>query len=520
MRPIRIFDTTLRDGEKSPGTVLSVQEKVRLARQLARLGVDVLEAGFPAASAEQFQAVEAIARQVQGPVIAALARPTHAKDFEMAAEALEAAAKPRIHTFVPVSPSYRRHFLKMDVKECLALTERGVRSALQKVPEVEFSLVDALRAPLEDAVAMARVAAEAGAQVVNIADTVGYAAPAEVERLMEAVAAGLASFPDVVLSIHCHNDLGLAVANSLAAIGAGAGQVHCTVNGIGERAGNAALEELAAMLKARQDHFQCETGIRFQRLGPTCRLVKRLTGIGIQPHKPIVGANAFVYETTVPQLADAAEQPPYQIVDPRELGMADQANELPRDMTREGLADAADRLGYRLEDDELDRCWQAFLDLRDRKEKLFESDLESLLDEQMKAPEARYRLLYLNVSAGSISVPNATVQMEVDGEVIQDAGFGQGPVDAAFKTICKITRRFPKLVRYEVNAVTSGTDALGEVCVRLEEDGQWALGRSVATDVVLASAQALIHALNKLEQSREATPISEFALLEDWEPRL
>ncbi|SHF97363.1 2-isopropylmalate synthase [Desulfacinum infernum DSM 9756] len=520
MTAIRIFDTTLRDGEKSPGTVLSVEEKLRLARQLARLGVDVLEAGFPAASERQFEAVRRIAEEVQGPVIAALARPTHPRDFQAAADALAGAARRRIHTFVPVSPSYRRHFLQMDLGEALGLAAKGVELAREKVEDVEFSLVDALRAPLDDVTAMARAAAEAGARIINIADTVGYATPSEVERLVEAVAKVLDSFDDVHLSIHCHNDLGLAVANSLAAVRAGARQIHCTVNGIGERAGNAALEEVAAILKARRDHFGCETGIHLDQIGPTCRLVKRITGIGIQAHKPIVGTNAFFYEISVPQIADAEEQPPYQIVSPEELGLLDHGGEIPRHITRDQFAELAKRLGYVLDGDCLDRCWAAFRNLLDRKENVYETDLETILDEHAMAPEGRYRLLYLNVSAGSISVPNATVQMEVDGEVIQDAGFGQGPVDATFKTICKIVRRFPKLVRYEVSAVTSGTDALGEVSVRLEEDGQLVQGRGVAADIVMASAKALIDAMNKLEQTGRQEPVSEFALVESWQPRL
>ncbi len=520
MASIRIFDTTLRDGEKSPGTILTVAEKLRVARQLARLNVAVIEAGFPAASEEQFEAVQQIAKEVQGPVVAALARATNPKDFDVAMEALGAAAKPRLHTFVPVSPSYRQHFLKMDLSAALDLARKAVRMAKERTEDVEFSLVDALRAPKDDVLAMAAAAVESGATIINIADTVGYATPKEVEELVAAVADALKNHPGVAVSIHCHNDLGMAVANSLAAVKAGATQIHCTVNGIGERAGNAALEEIVAALETRSDEFQASTGIDLSHIGPTSRLVKRLTGITVQPHKPIVGTNAFVYEMNVPQLADEKEQPPYEIIDPETLGIDDAGEEIPATLSREEFLQKARKLGFDLTEESLDRCWEAFQALAQRKEKLYETDLESLLDEQALVVTSRYKLLYLNVSAGSISVPNATVQMEVDGEIIQDAGFGQGPVDATFKTICKMVRRFPKLVRYEVTAVTSGTDALGEVCVRLEEEGRLVQGRGVGTDIVMASAKALIDALNKLEHSQKHPPVSEFTLEESWEPRL
>jgi len=327
MPAIRLFDTTLRDGEKSPGTMLTVPEKVRLAAQLARLGVDVIEAGFPAASEAQFEAVRKVAETVSGPVIAALARATNPTDFDVAMRAFGSCARPRLHTFLPVSPFYRRHFLKRDFEATLELAQKAVRVAKERCGDVEFSLVDAFRASEEDVIAMAKVAAEAGATVINIADTVGYAIPSEIQKLFRAVKAALGDATQTALSIHCHNDLGLAVANSLAAIEAGAVQIHATINGIGERAGNTPLEEVVAVLRTRTDRYPWEISVNPVELGPTCRLVKRLTGISLHVHKPVVGAHAFVYETTVPQLGDESAQPPYQIMDPRQFGL-DAAKEL------------------------------------------------------------------------------------------------------------------------------------------------------------------------------------------------
>ncbi len=520
MPAIRLFDTTLRDGEKSPGIMLTVPEKVRLAVQLERLGVDVIEAGFPAASEAQFEAVRRIAQRVSGPILAALARATNPTDFDVALRALEGYPRPRLHTFAPVSPFYRRHYLKRDFPATLELAQKAVRLAKERCDDVEFSLVDAFRASTEDVVAMAKAVAEAGATVINIADTVGYATPSEIETIVRAVKAALGEGSTVSLSIHCHNDLGLATANSLAAVAAGATQIHGTINGIGERAGNTPLEEVVAILKTRGDRFQTHLGVDTAQIGPTCRLVKRLTGITLQVHKPVVGAHAFVYETTVPQLGDESAQPPYEIMDPQQFGLEATAEPVAKDMPMDALRARLQQMGIAVEDAALEQCWEAYRQLAERKEQVYESDLENLLDETILAPPQRYKLLYLNVSAGSISVPNATVQLEMDGQVRQDAGFGQGPVDAAFKTICKMTHRFPKLLRYEVNAVTSGTDALGEVNVHLEEDGQQVQGRGVATDIVLASAKAFINALNKLEQKPKEPSVSEFTEMESWQPRL
>lgn len=520
MGQILIFDTTLRDGTKSPGTILTMEEEVRIAKQLARLQVDVLEAGFPAASEEQYEIVERIAKEVSGPVIAVLARATNPRDFEIAWKAVQHAGRARIHTFVPASREYREHFLKKSAQQVVELAVAAVKMAREHTQDVEFSLVDALRADPDEVISLAGAVVEAGATTINLADTVGIAVPGNFARLFNRLRQEVEGFNRVVFSVHCHNDLGLAVANSLAAIEAGATQVHCTLNGIGERAGNTPLEELIAVLSTHATELKAQTRIRLDQLYPASRLVKRLTGINLQPHKPIVGCNAFFYEACAPQLADAVEKPPYEILHPEKLGIQPKADLPAADTSQEQFRQRVSELGYELEGDALSQCYQAFQDLAAKKEQIFDADLELLVGSQTALEHLRYRLLYLNVTAGSISVPNATVQLEVDGQILQDAGFGHGPVDAAFKTIFKMARRFPKLVRYEVNAVTIGTDAQGEVTVRLEENGHLVDGRAVDTDIVLASSKALVDGLNKLERLSVTTTISEFTDDESWMPRL
>lgn len=520
MDHIRIFDTTLRDGLKSPGTILSNEEKLRLAKQIARLRVDVLEVGFPAASEEQYELVERIAREVQGPVMAVLARATNPRDFEIAARALKSAAKKRIHTFVPVSRQYRDHFLKKDAQQTLELAVAAVKTAKTLTPEVEFSLVDAFRADPAELVTLVRAVVQAGADNVNLADTVGCATPTVVAKIFRQLKQEVDEFDRAVFSIHCHNDLGLAVANSLAAVMEGAKQVQCTVNGIGERAGNAALEEIVAAIDMHVADLGRSTQVELSQIYPASRLVQRLTGIALQPHKPVVGANAFICEPVAPQLADSKEKPPYEILSAEKFGILTTGDCLMSNATPDQFRIKAAELGYDLQGETLQKCYEDFQDLAAKKEMVFDSDLESLLSAGVTPEDKRYKLLYLNVTAGSISVPNATVQLEVDGQVFQDAGFGHGPVDAAFKTICRMVKRMPKLVRYEVNAVTPGTDAQGEVTLRLEENGYLVNGRAVDTDIVLASARALVDGLNKLENISDQPVVSEFTDEDAWMPRL
>ncbi len=516
MRNIRLFDTTLRDGEKAPGTILTVQEKFRIAKSLERLNVDVIEAGFPAASKEQYETVERISGGIRKPVIAALARATNAKDFEIAWEALKNAESPRLHTFVPASRAYRKHFLDKDIEQLIELTRAAVKMAAGYTADVEFSLVDALRADPRELVQVIEAAIAAGATTINIADTVGYATPVEVGSLFDLLRQRIDDFDRVVFSVHCHNDLGMAVANSLVAVEHGASQIHCTLVGIGERAGNAALEEIAVTLAARSDHYEAQTRVELQQIYPACRLAQRLMGTSPQPNKPVVGANAFAFDDEVPQLADATEPPPYKIVEPAIIGWQEESHELSVTTPFEGFCQRVTELGFQLSESELRDVYARFQQWAEERDTIPDTDLELLLNDKVDRRLSRYKLLYLNVSAGTISVPNATVQMEIDGQNYQDAGFGQGPVDATFKTIFKMVKRSPRLLRYEVKAITSGSEALGEVCVRLEEDGRLVQGRAVDTDIVLASAKALVDGLNKLEYSQSKPSVSEFTDEESW----
>jgi 2-isopropylmalate synthase len=520
MGQVLIFDTTLRDGIKSPGASLTVEEKVRIAKQLVRLRVDVVEIGFPAASEEQFEGALRIAKEINGPVLAVLARATNPKDFEIAWEALRNVARPRLHTFIPVSRQYREHFLNIGPQKALDLASSAIKLARQYTADVEFTLVDAFRADGDEVVGMVRTAVEAGATTVNLADTVGCAVPSDISQLFARLLREVDGSRGVTFSIHCHNDLGLAVANSLAAVAEGVAQVHCTVNGIGERAGNTPLEELVTALMVRSQQLGATTTVQSDQVYPTSRLVRRLTGIPVQPHKPVVGANAFQCESAVPQLADATEKPPYEIVSPADLGIRAEWDVLTVQTTFEKFKERVGEMGYELSEEKAAECYRDFQELAAKKEFIFEADLELLVGVRAASDQIRFKLQYLNVTAGSISVPNATVRLEVDGQVLQDAGFGHGPVDAAFKTIFKMAKRAPKLVRYEVNAVTAGSDAQGEVSVSLEENDHLVNGRAVATDIVLASAQALVDGLNKLEAVREHPAISEFTDEESYMPRL
>jgi 2-isopropylmalate synthase len=520
MRKIMFFDTTLRDGLKSPGTILSIDEKVRIAKQLARLRVDVLEVGFPAASQEQFDTAERIAGEVEGPILAVLARANNPRDFEIAWKAIQHYPHPRLHTFVPASREYRDHFLKKDAAATVELAVSAIRKAKEFTPDVEFTLMDAFRANPQRVLELVSAAAQAGAATINLADTVGYATPFDVGKLFLLLRNEVEQFNKVVFSVHCHNDLGLAVANSLAALAEGARQIHCTVNGIGERAGNAPLEELAAILSVHGDRIGAQLNVQLDRIYPTSRLVRRLTGAAMGHNKPVVGEDAFNLEVVVPQLSDTEEKAPYETLHPEKLGVEAMGNFLTAATSFDEFQNRLMELGYQFEGSPLEKLYANFKELTGKKENIFDADLELLVSSSVAPDSLRYRLHYLNVTAGSISVPNATVQLEVDGQLQQDAGFGDGPVDAAFKTILKMIRRSPKLIRYEVTAITPGSDAQGEATIGLEEGGYVVTGRAAATDIILASAKALIDGLNKLDRLRGEAVISEYTGEEGWMPLL
>ncbi|MEJ5299613.1 MAG: 2-isopropylmalate synthase [Thermodesulforhabdaceae bacterium] len=519
-RKVSFFDTTLRDGLKIQGVYLTVDEKIQIAKQLASVGITVLEVGFPAASEDQYKTSCAVVEAVNESVIfCVLARATNLEDFAVAKDVLSRASKGRVHTFVPISPMYREHFLKKSFDEAVRIAQEAVKRAKDVASEIEVSLVDAYRANLDEVLTMTDKIIAAGANIVNYADTVGCATPWKVENFFGEVKKRFGN--DVRFSIHCHNDLGLATANSFAALKVGAEQAHCTVNGLGERAGNTPLEELAALVALYGSEYGLASSIVLNRLYPLSKMVERYTGLSISLLKPLVGANAFQCDVSTPQLGDITEKPPFAVITPDQIGLPC-AEERPLDQETdfEQFKKHLITLGYSLSDENYQKAYSLFKEVSRKKEHVFNEDLSLIVHQTLSQVPQRYKMLYLNVSAGSIPVPHATVQLDIDGQILQDAGFGHGPVDAAFKTIFRMVKRFPKLLRYEVNAATMGTDAQGQVLLRLQEDDTIVDGRAVHSDIVMASALALIDALNKLEFYRGKREISEMSEDESWTVKL
>ena len=496
-----IFDTTLRDGEQSPGATMNQQEKIRLAKQLEGMGVDVIEAGFPAASKGDFQAVQAIAAAVKDSQIAGLARAIQ-PDIDRAWEAIKAAANPRIHTFIATSPIHMEKKLRKAPDAVVEMAVAAVRHAAQYTSNVEFSAEDASRS---EPPFLARICAEvikAGAKTINIPDTVGYAQPQEFGELIAYLLEHVPGSEKVVWSVHCHNDLGLAAANTLAALKAGARQAEVTVSGIGERAGNAALEEVIMALRTRQPYFQLETGIRTEQLFPTCRLLSMIIGAPIPPYKAIVGANAFAHESGIHQDGMLKDSRTYEIMTPEAVGRARTELVLGKHSGRNALGTKCRELGFTLSDEQLGIVFEAIKKLADKKEQIFDEDVEAVvLEEVFRIPD-KYRLRNLIVVAGA-DPPSAALVLEVDGQEVREATFGVGPVDAAFSAINKAVGKSPVLEHYQVNAVTSGTDAQGEVMVRLRMEAHSAVGRGADGDVIKAGAKAYLNALNRLAKKEE-----------------
>jgi len=500
--PIKIFDTTLRDGEQSPGATMNVAEKVRIAEQLEKLNVDVIEAGFPISSEGDFEAVKAISRTIKRSEVAALAR-ANPKDIDRAWEAVKGAKFPQLHTFISTSDIHLKHQLKKSKQEVISITARSVARAKRYTPNVEFSAMDATRSDVEFLVAVCEAAIRAGATTINIPDTVGYAVPSEFGELIQTLRQRVKGIERIALSVHCHNDLGLAVANSLAALQNGARQVECTINGIGERAGNTSLEEVVMAIRTRSDLLQFHTRLIPKHLFATSRLVSKITGMVVQPNKAIVGANAFAHESGIHQDGILKEKLTYEIMTPESVGILKTSLVLGKLSGRHAFKERLKDLGYRLSETDLELAFNRFKQLADKKREIFDEDIESIVVEEVLRVPRRFKLVYINVVAGNVTVPTATVQMEVDGQLRQEAGFGDGPVDATFKTIKKITRTKSKLLQFAINAITSGTEAQGEVTVRLEEKGNTVIGQGADTDVIVASAKAYINALNKIEFKKQ-----------------
>jgi 2-isopropylmalate synthase len=498
---VNIFDTTLRDGEQSPGFSMNVAEKIRVAKRLEQMGVDVIEAGFPVASQGDFEAVRVISAELRETVVAGLAR-ANFTDIDRAWQAIKKAAKPRIHTFISSSDIHLEHQLKMSRRDVLKMAVKAVKRAKTYTDDVEFSAMDATRSDREYLAQMIGEAIDAGATTVNIPDTVGYAVPGEFAELIKFLMEGVSNIQEAVLSVHCHNDLGLAVANSLAAVQNGARQVECTINGIGERAGNTALEEIVMALKVRKDLIGLDTRIQTEQIYPTSRLISSITGIRVQPNKAIVGANAFAHESGIHQDGLLKNKTTYEIMTPATVGLGKSTLVLGKHSGRHAFSDRVKSLGYDLTDDQMEKALEAFKNLCDLKKQVYDEDIEAIVaDEVIQIPH-KYRLNFLSVTSGTELIPTATVQMEIDGKVIKTADLGNGPVDAVFKTIKKITGDTSNLVRYEVDAITGGTDAQGSVKCTLEKDGLTVIGLGSDTDIIVASGKAYINALNKLYYKR------------------
>ena len=509
---VLIFDTTLRDGEQSPGASLNLEEKLAIAQQLARLGVDVIEAGFPFASPGDFAAVQRIAQQVggeHGPVICGLSRASKG-DIKACAEAVAPAPRRRIHTFIATSDIHLEHKLRKSRKEVLAIVPDMVAYAHSLVDDVEFSCEDAGRSDPEFLYEVIEAAIAAGATTINIPDTVGYTTPTEFGELIAGIDRHVPNIGEAVLSVHGHNDLGLAVANFLEAVKNGARQLECTINGIGERAGNAALEELVMALHVRRRYFNPFfgrdadsptplTAVRTEEITKTSRLVSNLTGMVVQPNKAIVGANAFAHESGIHQDGVLKNRLTYEIVDARTVGLSDNRISLGKLSGRSAVRARLEELGYDLSREDLDDAFARFKDLADRKREITDRDLEAIVSEQVQQPEARYQLKLVQVSCGSSLSPTATVTLaDEDGKEQTMASIGTGPVDAVCQALNGLAGVPNELVEFSVKSVTEGIDAIGEVTIRLRRDGELYSGHSADTDVVVAAAQAFVNALNRL----------------------
>jgi 2-isopropylmalate synthase len=492
-----IFDTTLRDGEQSPGASMNLPEKLEIAHALAELGVDIIEAGFPIASPGDFEAVQSVARQVTGPIICGLARCNPA-DIDRAWEALKDAPKPRIHVFLATSAIHREFKLKMAKEEIVRRAVEGVERAKGHCSDIEFSPEDAARTELDFLAEVVEKVIEAGATTINIPDTVGYAVPEQYAAAIRHLKQNVRGIDKIVLSVHCHNDLGLAVANSLAALKEGARQVECTINGIGERAGNCSLEEVVMAARTRGDFFGMDIGVNTKRLLPTSRLVSRVTGIHVQRNKAIVGQNAFAHEAGIHQDGMLKHATTYEIMRPEDVGVHRTDLVLGKHSGRHALSQRIRDLGYHLDNQQLQKVFEDFKGLADRKKTIYDADVEALAEAVLHSGPAVWTLEAVTCSGGSATVPCAAVALwHKDGTIHKDAGTGDGPIDAVFKTIERITNVYVKLRQFSITSVTEDEDAQGEAQIEAENHGRILRGRAVSTDIIEASALAYLQVINR-----------------------
>ena len=509
MSKINIFDTTLRDGEQTPNVSLNINDKLTIAKQLQKLSVDVIEAGFPIASEGDFEAVKAIAQNIEGPVIVGLARAVK-NDISRAWEAIKYSKKPRIHVFIATSDLHMKYKLKMEPDEVLKKAVEMVTYARSLCPSIEFSPEDATRTRPEFLYKVVEAVIDAGADVVNIPDTVGYTTPSEYGALIKGIKANVPNIDKAMISVHCHNDLGLAVANSLAAIENGAQQVECAVNGLGERAGNAALEEIVMAIKTRSDCFNCETGIVTEEITRTSKLVSHITGMQVQNNKAVVGANAFAHESGIHQHGVLNCRETYEIMTPESVGLKKSLIVLGKHSGRHAFIERIEELGYKnLSKEKIDEIFKEFKDLADKKKHVSDEDIESLVkNEIFQVPEV-FNLKYYQVSTGNAVTSTSTVEIEYDGKNIKEASCGDGPVDATFKAIEKAIGIDVTLNDYFIKSVGYGKDALGEATVKIEKEGKIFSAKGVSTDIVEASGKAFINAMNKIHYESSLKKVEE-----------
>jgi len=500
-----VFDTTLRDGEQSPGASMNLDEKLRIAQVLEEMGVDVIEAGFPIASEGDFKAVNEISKVVTQSVVCGLSRATR-MDIDRAAEALKPAKRSRIHTFISTSPLHMKHKLQMEPEQVYEAVVESVTHARKYTDDVEWSCEDGSRTEHDFMCRCVEAAIKAGATTINIPDTVGYALPDEFGAIIEMLFNRVPNIDKAIVSVHCHNDLGLAVANSLAAVRAGARQVECTINGLGERAGNAAMEEVVMALKTRHNSMPYTTGVVTEHITKASRLVSTITGFTVQPNKAIVGANAFAHESGIHQDGMLKNAQTYEIMTPESVGLSKSNLVLGKHSGRHAFRAKLRELGYDLGDNAIETAFKRFKDLADMKKEVFDDDLMALVDDEVVRSNDRLRLVSLEILCGTAHrPPKAGIEMEIDGVVHACEATGDGPVDAAFNSVKQLFPHQARLQLYQVHAVTHGTDAQAEVTVRLAEDGKTVNGQGADTDTMVASVKAYVNALNKLLVKREKT---------------
>ena len=509
-----IFDTTLRDGEQSPGCTLNTAEKIAIAHQLQRLRVDVIEAGFPASSPGDFDAVQRIAREVRGVTICGLARAI-ARDVDLAGEAVADAERPRIHVFISSSDIHLAHQLRKSREAVLEIAAEMVARCRKHVQDVEFSPMDATRSDPEYLMRMLTIAIEAGATTLNIPDTVGYTTPAEYGKLIADIRSSVKGIEKVVISVHCHDDLGMSVANSLSAVVNGARQIECTINGLGERAGNCSLEEVVMALRTRRDYFKVDSRVDTTQIYKTSRLVSNATGMLVQANKAIVGANAFAHESGIHQDGYLKERSTYEIMDPTTIGLVASTLVLGKHSGRHAFKARLDEAGYQLSNDELDRAFARFKELADKKKTVSDRDLEAIVADEVRTSTEIYKLDHVQVSSGDHSIPTATVRLVApDGQVLTGSAHGTGPVDAVYKAINRVVGVENRLTEFSVQSVTAGIDAMGEVTIRIEADGRTYTGQGANMDIIVASSRAYVNALNKMLAARERNKVVSASLPE------